>query len=361
MPLTLLGDLKHYENYVRTGYVQGIVDRINVFNSRSGGTIRLTSEFTTGMEKNIAFWEDFGVMTRRDISVDTAQTPHKIERDEYHAFKTFWKFEPVNFQLSAFKTADGMSENDVYVMIGRKLAEKKLDFAVKQALMIASAAITSGGAAVNLDYTVGTPENFTVDKVVEAVSLYGDRASNLKALVMHSAVYFPLIKDQIVNYQFDTGAGLRIQGGSPATYGLPVIVTDNPELVYKDENGDTFYKTLLLANNAVTLSDNGYTKAAYGLELGKENITSLFQAEGDMWNSILGYTYTGSDRNANPVFDNLADPDNWVRWENSHKLTAGVLIKSMGSIRDARRNVIDVRVVTDTPAVDTGTDTGNGT
>ena len=64
MPLTLLGDLKHYENYVRTGYVQGIVDRINVFNSRSGGTIRLTSEFTTGMEKNIAFWEDFGVMAR---------------------------------------------------------------------------------------------------------------------------------------------------------------------------------------------------------------------------------------------------------------------------------------------------------
>ena len=144
MALTLLADLKHFENYFRLGYIEGLTYRVNILNSQSAGVIRASSEFTTGMEKQLAFFEDFGTITRRDITVDTAQTPEKITREKYYAFKTFWKYVPNNFQISAFKTADGMTPEEVYIMIGRKLAEKKIDYVVKQALMIASAAIGSG-------------------------------------------------------------------------------------------------------------------------------------------------------------------------------------------------------------------------
>lgn len=343
MALTLLADLKHYENYFRLGYIEGLTYRVNILNSQSAGVIRASSEFTTGMEKQIAFFEDFGTITRRDITVDTAQTPEKITREKYYAFKTFWKYVPNNFQISAFKTADGMTPEEVYIMIGRKLAEKKIDYVVKQALMIASAAIGSGGTSTTKDYTTPTAENFTVDKIPEALALWGDRASSLKALVMHSAVYFPMVKDQMVNFQFDSGSGLMLYGGTPATFGLPVIVTDNPELAYT--SGDnTFYKTLLLSDGAVTINDNGNTTAAYQTQIGNENLKELFQAEGDIWNEVKGYKYIGSDRAENPSDANLMDSDNWVKWTNTYKDTAGLLIKSKGSVADAAQRVLTVRL-----------------
>ena len=342
MALTLLKDLIPYENFVRTGYIEGITYRLNILNQNSNGTIQADSEFTAGTKKNIAFWEDFGEMARRDITVDTAQEAGKISRNERAEFKTFWKFKPIQFQWSAFKTADRMTPEEVYYMIGRKLAEKKLDFIVKQSLMLAVAAISSGGTATTKDYT-SPAENFTVEKIPEAQALYGDAAGKLKALVMHSAVYFPLIKDQLVNYKFDTGSGLMLYGGSPATMGLPVIVTDNPELTYTTEGGDVMYKTLLLANGAVRINDNGDTQAGADTILGNENIKGLFQAEGDVWNEVKGYEYKGSDIGKNPSLTNLADPTKWAKWCNTYKDTAGVLIKSAGSVSSVNQ-VINVRV-----------------
>lgn len=343
MALTLLNDLVHYENFFRLGYVEGLSHRVNILNAQSGGTIRASSEFTAGMKKSIAYFKDFGTITRRDITVDTAQTPEKIVRDEYYAFKTFWKMTPIQFQLSAFKTADKMTDEEVYVMIGRKLAEMKMDYTVKQALAVVAAAIESGTTSTVKDYTSGTPDNFTVDKIPEALALYGDAASRLRALVMHSAVFYPMVKDQITNFQFDTGAGLAMWGGSPATYNLPVVVTDNPELVYTS-NGNTFYKTLLLSEGAVTINDNGDTKAAVDTIIGNENIKSMYQAEGDMWNYVKGYKYTGSDIAQNPAAANLTDPDLWTKWTASYKDTAGVLIKSKGSVADAGGRVLTVRL-----------------
>ena len=73
-----------------------------------------------------------------------------------------------------------------------------------------------------------------------------------------------------------------------------------------DEN--TFYKTLLLADGAVTINDNGNTTAAYQTQIGNENLKELFQAEGDIWNEVKGYKYFGSDRAENP-----SEPISWIR------------------------------------------------
>lgn len=342
MALTLLNDLIPYEKYFRLGYIEGITYRLDILNSRSNGVIQADSEFTSGTKKNIAFWQDFGEIARRDITVDSAQDMSKISRNERAEFKTFWKFPPVQFQWSAFKTADKMTPEEVYIMIGRKLAEKKLDYIVKQALMLAVAAISSGTTNTVKDYT-DPAANFTVEKIPEAQALFGDAASKLKALVMHSAVFFPLVKDQILNYQFDTGSGLMLYGGTPATMGYPVIVTDNPELVYKDASQNLRYKTLLLADGAVRINDNGKTEALAQTMGGYENIKSFFQAEGDVWNEVKGYEYKGADIAANPTWANLTDPTRWAKWCNTYKDTAGVLIKSAGSVADVSR-VLDVRI-----------------
>lgn len=345
MALTVLSDLLPYEQYFRTGYIEGVNHMIDLFNSGSNGTILLEGESTTGTKKNTAFFKDFGTISRRDITVDSAQSSHKIERAEHTAFKTFWKFEPVEWMWTAFKTSDGMSNEEVVMMVARKLAEKKTLYNINQAINIAAAAIESNGRATVLDLAT-TGKSLTVDKLVNAQAKFGDQASNLSCLVMHSAVYFAMVKNQMVNYQFDTGAGIVLYGGTPATMNKPVVVTDAPELVYTATDGVTpLYKTLFLSPGAVTIRDNGETKVGLQDVLGYENMKSIFQAEGDMWNYVKGYQLKSTANPAsNPALSVLADPANWEQWVNSVKLTAGVVIKSAADI-DAEATPINVKIV----------------
>ena len=342
MALTLLNDLVPYELYFRTGYMEGLDYFVNIFGANSNNTIRLESENSTGLKKNMAIWKSFGNITRRDITVDTAQDSHKIERAEHTAFKTFWKFKPVEFQLSAFKTSDNMTPEQVMFMIGNELAKNKLVYSVSRAIAIVSTAIASQGEALTKDYAA-EGKNFTVSRCVDATALFGDQANALKAMVMHSAVFFSMVKDQMVNYQFNGGSNLMLYGGSPATYGKPVVITDNPALMYKDDAQNQCYKTLFLSEGAVTLADNGNTTAAAQTVVGNENIKQLFQAEGDMFNYVKGYQLK-STVGSNPTDADLSTPANWEKWVTSNKNTAGVLIKSFGNL-DVARDTLNVRVV----------------
>lgn len=338
MALTFLSDLLPYDQYLRSGYIEQLTYAVNILNAASGGTIRLESENVTGTKKHEAYFKDFGTMSRRDITVDTAQTASKIERAEHTAFKTFWKFEPVAWQWSAFKTSDNMTNEEVMLIVGRKLAEKKIEFTVKRAITITCAAIGSQAALV----VDSEANNFTVATEIDAMSKFGDAASRLKALVMHSAVYFTLVKDQTLNTKYNLGEGLMMFGGSPATMGKPVIVTDNDELTYTKDDA-TLYRTLFLTDGAVTLRDNGNTQYAMDTQLGNENITQLFQGEGDMWNYVKGYQLK-STVGTNPSDADLATTSNWERWVNTNKLTAGVLIKSKAALSDVSQ-VMNVRVI----------------
>ncbi len=126
----------------------------------------------------------------------------------------------------------------------------------------------------------------------------------------------------------------------------PVVVTDAPELVYLSADKVTpLYKTLFLSPGAVTIRDNGETKVGLQDKLGYENMKSLFQAEGDMWNYVKGYQLKSTANPAsNPALSVLADSANWEQWVNSVKLTAGVVIKSAADI-DAEATPINVKIV----------------
>lgn len=338
MALTFLSDLVPYDGYLRSGYIEKLTYSVNILNAASAGTIRLESENTTGTKKHEAYFKDFLEIERRDITVDTAQTASKIERAEHTAFKTFWKAKPAAWQWSAFKTSDNMSNEEVMLIVGQKLAEKKIAYTVKLALTITAAAIGSQAALV----VNSEANNFTVNTEIEAMAKFGDAAERLKALVMHSAVFFTLVKDQVLNTKYNIGEGLMLYGGSPATMGKPVIVTDNPALTYTSGEA-TLYKTLFLTDGAVTLRDNGNTQYAMDTVLGNENISQIFQGEGDMWNYVKGYQLK-STVGTNPTEEDLATTSNWERWVNTDKLTAGVLIKSKAALSDVSQ-VMNVRVI----------------
>jgi hypothetical protein len=82
------------------------------------------------------------------------------------------------------------------------------------------------------------------------------------------------------------------------------------------------------------LNDNGETTFGAQTILGHENIKSLMQGEGDMWNTIKGYQTKATVGN-NPTEADLDNPANWEKWEASDKNTAGVVISAKADIETA--------------------------
>jgi hypothetical protein len=325
MALTFTADLLPYDNFLRAGYIEGTDYYVNILNSASRGAIRYSSELTAGLKKNTSYFKDFGTVTRRDITSDDVQTPEKIEKAEHTAFKTFWKFVPVEWHWTAFKTSDNMTVKEVMLLVGRKLAEKKLEYTVRRAISILAAAIKS-----NSNMVITNTNNITVGDVLLAKAKFGDAAGRLKALVMHSAAYYTLVAGQMSKDFSAIGENLMLFGGSPATMGIPVVVSDNPELV----GADGKYDTLFLTDSAVTVKDNGDTTFGAQNVLGHENIKSIMQGEGDMWNYIKGYQLKAT-AGTNPSEEALDTPSNWEKWEKSDKNTAGVVITAGADIQAA--------------------------
>lgn len=342
MAITLLGDLVPYENQFRRGYIDRLQELANIFNGGSANCIRFQDSDLAGTLSKTAFFKDFGTVERRDITSTSDQTPDKIERDERHDFRTYFKFRPVQWQVEAFNTADKMGRDAIMYMIGQQMAEKKLRESLNQAITICAAAIESKGAATVLDLT--SPEqNFLQPEINKARAKWGDSFNQLKIMVMHSAVFFPLVQNQTMNFQYDLGGGITLYGGTPATMGLPFIVTDQPGLTYTSE-GTTYYKTLLLTDGAVTVGDAGNMEALLTPVGLKENIAYAYQAEWSMWNNVRGYQLksTAQPQN-NPSDAVLADPDNWEAWTSNYRNTAGVLVKSIADL-NAVQQVLNVRV-----------------
>lgn len=345
MAITLLGDLLPYTNQMRQGYIDEATQIVNVFNGASAGTITLHERNITGTLNKIAFFKDFGTVARRDITSMSDQTAAKIERDEHTDFRTYFKFEPVQWTDESFWTADRMKADSVAYMIGTRLARARMQEAIKQAISIVAAAIESQGADTTLDLTTPTPSNFLQPEITKARSLWGARFNDLRLMVMHSSVFFPLVQNQTMNSSFDLGAGITLYGGTPGTMGQPILVVDNPALIYEDDEGEARFKTLLLTQNAVNIGDDGFINAALAPVVGKENLGHWFQAEWSMWNNVKGYQLKASaNPQSNPSDATLTNPSNWTKWVADKHNTAGVLVKSIADL-NAVTQVLNVKVV----------------
>lgn len=326
MALVLLGDLVIYNEQITGGYLEGLAYVANLFNNQTNGAFRITSTDMKGLTSIESYFKDFGSVTRRDPTTQAAVASSKIGQDEHGKFKVFRSFPPIEFAFTALKTA-GYTDAQIMFYIGRKLAEKKMLDNVRTSIAALRGAIgTRGTAGIrNLDTTIKATDP------LKALALMGDRASELSILVMHSKPFFDLAIDQIENFKFAEVAGHILYGGSPATFGKPILVTDTPELIEGAGTVEdpTKYTSLFLTSGAVTIEDNGDTKALSQMIGGQTNIAQLFQAEWDSWLNVKGYDFDITTAGTNPDNSALADVDNWTMWVNDIKLSAGLMLKSL--------------------------------
>ncbi len=151
---------------------------------------------------------------------------------------------------------------------------------------------------------------FDPNMIIDAMAKLGDNSDQLTAMVMHSAIYHSLSKNDLIDYQRDSESTTDF-----ATYlGKRVIIDD----ACTSESSGTVFRTYIFAQGAVQFG-MGNIPAADAVEtdrntLGSEDIMItrqrlLFHPRGFKWQGSVN----PSNTHISVPAQSLSEQDNWVK------------------------------------------------
>jgi len=316
-------DFKIYEDQMRGGVVETLTQASNYFNA-AGGAIRLSTQSRRGQYAQESFFTNIAnLVTRRDVTSVSAATDLALAMAEIISVKCKRKVGPIGQTLDAFKQVQMTAGTDqaLSFLIGTQIA-KAMEVDMLNNGLRAGVNALKNTADVYYDGSAGT---MTASKLVSGLAKFGDSASNISAFVMHSKAYFDLVQNQIVPANNGEGAAsATVYGGSPATLGRPVIVTDSASLLV-DDSPDLYYTLALTANGIVV--ENSEEETMYSeLVTGLENLVVRLQGEFAYNLGVKGYKWDMGNGGANPTDAAIATAGYWDQAVTSYKDVAGVCI-----------------------------------
>ena len=288
------------------------------------GAIRMISVNQRGdFEKESFFKNIANVTSRRDPDDITDAAGTKLTQEELSAVKINGMIGPVYNTLDSFKKI-GSDPAVFSFLVGQQAGVSvSLDWINTGVLALTTAMQTETDMV--LDIAGGTETDKTLNAIYlnQGLALLGDRASRVRAWVMHSKPFFDLVGNQIL----DKVTGISdtvVYGGAPGTLGRPVYVTDSPALI----NGAGNYIVLGLTEDALVINQSEDQTVATDLDLGKGNILMVLQGEYAFTIKVKGFRYTGAAAPDDSVLGNAA---NWNYEMDSVKSGPGVVIIVEGS------------------------------
>lgn len=315
-----LSDLAVFSEYVYSSLTEVIAQQIDLFNAASGGAIVLRGGANQGDYSDIALWAKVsGLVRRRDAYGSGAQSAKELE----HLLDTMVKIAagtpPVNIPPSMF-TWIQRNQEEGGAVIGQQLAGDMLGDMLNTAIIGYVAALT-GETDVTHDYSATGTSKLSV--LQGGAAKFGDRASDIRAWVMHSKSLFDIFGSALANTEalFNFGTVNVRQDG----FGRPFVITDSSSLVNLTPTPDV-YRTLGLVPAAIVVEANNDFDDNIETSNGDENIQRTYQAEWTYNLGIKGYSWDKSSGGKSPNDAALATGANWDRYATSHKDTAGVLV-----------------------------------
>lgn len=307
----------------------------DAFNGGSANSIVLITDPTKGNAKKEAFFQSIGssLVSRRDISSTSAQTPQKLSSDDRRHPKLSRKYYVEN-TLDSLRRI-GVGSGEFSLAVGEQVARAVAIEYINRGLagtVAAMLGVTSGGpsgSGVVVDKIASasdTDKTMRISYLIEALERFGDASQQIVAWVMHSHAFFDLMGEQATNIT-DRLAGATIYEGTVGTLGLPVVVTDSASLKSADgiTTGSDKYYTVGLTAGGIMLEQDGQPTQVARVETGKENLTFEIQGEYDFTLGVKGYDYT--DTTVNPADSAIGTTANWNNVMASPKSTAGVIIE----------------------------------
>lgn len=325
----LASNFKIYQEYLKSRAAETLQQQADVFNAATNNAIVMRTLVKPGDYEYESFFKDIsGLISRRDNTSTSDATKLSMLQDEFIRVKLSRKIGPVDMARDAFRKWMGaFSETEFSGLLGQQIAVgQQLDM-VNSALLAARAALVNASSG-GLLYTVPSSGTITTPSLVDGLSKMGDRSDRIVCWLMHSKVYFDLVKEQIT--QKITGvSNFNVQTGTPVTVNRPVLVTDSDSLkVTSGSPAVTDYYTLgLTANGAlveVTETDDIVVQDVTGLEV----LMTRLQGEFAYNLGLKGFKYDVTSGGANPNATAVGTGTNWDMVATDKKSLAGVVIKS---------------------------------
>lgn len=338
MALGSYADFVIDDQYFHTGLFEGLTQNLNLFNGASMNTIRLVSDLLPGhYNHRITYKTLEDAVSRRDITsqaaITSADTTVISENDQIGV--------KLNRKLLIKQTLDSFKKNfdpgrkgdyqEMSQWIGRALAPAILKDQLNDALAGLRAAIKNQSASLYTQSTVSTGSGKLIsDALVGGLKKMGDASGKVKCWIMHSTPYWDLVKNQS-GTELTGVADIVLYGGSPATFGKPVLVTDSASLYATIGSGSsayTEYYTLGLVEDAAVVTQSENPTLAAQLITGEENLRMNLQGEQAHNLEILGFKWDIQNGGMNPSDAALATGTNWDLAMSNVKNRAGVCVAS---------------------------------
>lgn len=314
-------DLQVFNKQTYAAMTEVVDQQVNAFNEASGGTLVLTAGQNQGdFSMEASFKQIAGLVRRRNAYGSGAVAAKRLEHLLNVSVKVAAGTPPIEFEKQQY-TWILQNPELAAIKIGEQLAVAQVQDQLNAGIRALVASI-SGNAAVVHDGSAAAPTFRVLNK---GASKFGDRASSLRAWVLHSTTLHSLFDNALTNaenlFEFGTVNVLR------DAFGRLFVVTDSDALV---NAGDTpTYNTLGLVDGAGIVQPNGDFHAVLLDTVGGENIKSTYQAEWTYNVGVKGYAWDTAAGGKSPTDAAIGTSANWDKVATSNKDTAGVLVKSL--------------------------------
>ena len=314
-----------YPELVHGGMVETLVQNTDAFNAASNNTIRLVNQRRRGDFAQESFIKNVsGLVNRRGVA-GSPENPtvasNPVPMDEFISVKVNRRVGPIDQTLDSFRKLGEDADLEILSRkIGVQIAKAIQVDQLEAGLTSVVAAITAQGSLTN---TTSPEALIDTNRLVDGLALFGDAGSRISMWVMHSKVFYDLVKDQI-GLNIDGISNFNVANAAPVTLNRPVLVTDSASLVNAG-----IYTTLGLTEDAVVLEDSEEESLMGDLITGKDNLVVRLQGEFAYNVKCKGTAWDVANGGVNPDDTALGTGTNWDSVMDDVKDLAGIAIQSL--------------------------------
>lgn len=320
-------DLVMNTPFYNTGMAEVLNQYTDVFNSKAGNVIQLVPQALIGQYNTEDFFQNVsGIINRRDSSSVDDATILKLTQSSLRGVKLDRGLGPVSDTVDSLNKINVSSEA-YSLTVGRIAAKAMLVDYLNAGLLAAVAAMKSNTASLTDTTQLGaiydkSSNSISSEYLADALALFGDASANISCWIMHSRIYYDLVK-QNLSANLSGLSDVIIYGGVPGTFGKPVYITDSSSLI--TTGSPNVYHVLGLTSGAIRLIQSETTPPFSGVVPLKKNLLWVIQGEHSFNVMIKGYAYqtTGG---VNPTNAVLGSSTYWSQVATDDKDTAGVVL-----------------------------------
>ena len=318
-----------YQDILRAEEYRRTVEKLDIFNAASGGTIVLESDPARQVAEGGDFtqtgrWKPINsLVSRRDNeSPATDADIRKLEMTGGKLVRQTLGCGPVSVtDIQARKAGRKFDMNSAMVNLGQQFAEAKLLKIRDNLISAASAAVDNVNSHVidvSRGHTAGGKITCSMAYINQMLAMMGDSREQIAAFVMPSAVFADLVGDTIASYAFDRAAGVTLYQDVVQAFGRAVLVADAPALINAQSSDyHSEYTVMGLGAGALTgtiLYDQGVEiqrdiLRQSGITYVREDFDVEYEVFGMKWDDIED----------NPTDAELATSANWASDYDDHR------------------------------------------